>query len=151
MIYFEVNGAGYAVDAAELAGVATACPHVTYPGLPESVLGLIHWSGKVFPVIDAFNLGSVDFRSCTFLFSLDNLKGQFKEIAIAVPDGVRVFFVESEGPAPQGALASIVATLVDAEGHEASQLRVAKVAELVPKIATPLPRAKRGQGAKVAA
>lgn len=126
-----MNGNGYAIDAAELTGVATACPYVSYPGLPEGVLGLVHWSGKVFPVLDAFHLGTVDFRNCTFLFSLEDPNSPIREFAIAVPGGVRVFLTVSEAPPSEGAQASIVATLVDAESNIASQLCLAKVAELI--------------------
>lgn len=132
-IYFEIDGTGYAVDAAELAGVATACPFVVYPGLPEGVLGLIQWSGKVFPVIDPIGGRGPDLHSCTFLFSVDTLKGRVREIALAVPGTVRVFCAESVMPPPAAAAPAIIALLVDSDGNEALQLKLSKLAEAVTK------------------
>ena len=156
MIYFEVDGTGYAVDATELAGVATGCPFVTYPGLPVGVQGLIQWSGKVFPVIDAFT-GSdpstkvaIDLRTCTFLFSVDNFKGQIKELAVAVPGSVRVFFAESTFPPPASATPAVVAMLIDQDGNECYQIKLAKVAEHAARLIVPAPVTRRG-GRKVAA
>ncbi|MBI3556667.1 MAG: hypothetical protein HY074_10425 [Deltaproteobacteria bacterium] len=158
MIYFEVDGIGYAVDAAELAGVATGCPSVTYPGLPEGVQGLIQWSGKVFPVIDAF-CGSapsetprpaLDLRTCTYLFSVDSFKGQIKELAVAVPGSVRVFFAESTLPPPASASPTVVAMLIDQDGNEAYQLKLSKVAEQAARLIVQAPANRRG-GRKVAA
>lgn len=156
MIYFEVEGLGYAIEAAELAGVATGCPFVTYPGLPAGVQGLIQWSGKVFPVIDAFcgpgrtGHPDLDLRTCTFLFSVDNFKGQIKELAVAVPGGVRVFFAESTLPPPASASPAVVAMLIDQDGNEAYQLKLSKVAEQAAKLIVPAPPGRRG-GRKIAA
>ena len=134
MIYFEVDGEGYAVDSAELAGVASGCPFVAYPGLPAGVLGLIQWSGKVFPVIDAFAGKAIDLRYSTFLFSGDVLRGPIKEIALAVPGSVRVFFAETIMPPPASASANVTALLIDPEGNEAYQIRISKVVEGLAKI-----------------
>lgn len=100
MIHFEVEGKAYAVDSADLAGVATSCPFVSYPGLPPGVSGLVQWSGRIFPVIDPFGTGSFVAEQCTFLFSVEGIEGPFPEVAIAVPAKVRAWFptdgVESE-------------------------------------------------------
>lgn len=148
MIYFEMDGTSYAVDAAELAGVATSCPFVNYPGLPEKVLGLVQWSGKVFPAIDAFGDSSLDLRKCTMLFSAEGLKGPFNEIALAVRGGVKVFFAETVVPPPDDARPGVVAMLIDSDGNEAYQLSLAKVAESIPRPAGQ-PRTRGGK--KIAA
>lgn len=148
MIYFEIDGQGYAVDAAELAGVASACPFVTYPGLPEKVVAIVQWSGRVFPVVDAFGAQKVNFESSTVLFSNEGLKGSFSEIAVPVPGQVRVYFPENSAPAPSEALPIVVAVLHDSEGHEAYQVSLARIAEFVPK---PNPNLKTRGGKKIAA
>jgi hypothetical protein len=148
MIYFEVDHQGYAVDAAELAGVATSCPFVTYPGLPEKVLGIIQWSGKVYPAIDAFGQPDIDLRTSTILFSNEGIKGTFSEIAVPVPGSVRVFFAESTAPRPPSANPAVTALLIDTDGNEAYQLSLAKAAELVPK---PVIMARTRGGRKIAA
>lgn len=150
MIYFELDDTGYAVDAAELAGVANSCPFVTYPGLPTGVLGMVQWSGKVFPIVDAFDGARVDLASATFLFSLDNIRGHLREIAIAVPGGVRVFFAESTVPPAASASPLVSAQLIDQDGNEAFQIKLAKVAETVARGIAPLPAGRRG-GKKIAA
>jgi hypothetical protein len=129
MIFFEIDGRGYAVDASELAGVAGGCPFVTYPGLPAGVLGLAQWSGKVFPIIDPLGAERVPSGASTFLFSLDNLRAPFKEVALVLPGPVRVFFADSTFPAPEGSPPIVVAKLVDADGNEALQLKLSKIVE----------------------
>lgn len=148
LIYFEVNHQGYAIEAAELAGVATGCPFVAYPGLPERVIGLVQWSGKVFPVVDVFNNPGANLHTSTILFSTEGVGGPFAEIAIAVPGAVRVFFAETSAPPPEEANELILATLADSEGHNALQLSLPKIAESLPRPA--LARSDHG-GKKIAA
>ena len=96
MIQFEVEDKAYAVDSADLAGVAIGCPFVTYPGLPEGVSGLVQWSGRIFPVVAPFTTPFTEIElnseQCTFLFSVEIKDGVFSEVAIAVPAKVRAWF-----------------------------------------------------------
>lgn len=95
LIQFEVGNKAFAVNAAELAGVATLCPFVSYPGLPAGVSGIVQWSGRIFPVVSPFaDASELDPSQCTFLFSQDELEGPFPEVAIAVPAAVRAWFPE---------------------------------------------------------
>lgn len=132
MIYFEVNGQGYAIDSAELAGVATSCPYVSYPGLPRNVLGLVLWSGKVFPVIDAFKSLKLSLGAATFLFSNATAFDGSSEIAIPVAGPVQVFLAqESTGSASVPDNPMVIAVLKDSEGKEALQISTLKAAELL--------------------
>lgn len=96
LIQFEVGNKAFAVDAAELAGVATLCPFVSYPGLPNGVSGIVQWGGRIFPVVSPFaEVAALNPTECTFLFSADKLNGPFPEVAIAVPSSVRAWFPEA--------------------------------------------------------
>lgn len=96
LIQFEIAEKSFAVDAAELAGVASGCPFVSYPGLPAGVCGIVQWSGRIFPVISPFEDDAVNGADFTFLFSLEARDEPFAEVAIAVPAKVKAWFPEDE-------------------------------------------------------
>ena len=147
MIYFEVAGQGYAVEAADLSGVATSCPTVSYPSLPAGIAGIVQWSGRIFPIVDVFERGA-EFQGCTFLFSGEPQSSgacHLPELALAVPGKVRVFFPETVLPAPAKAPQHIVRYLKDRDGVEALQLGLEELAKMFLGVAQP------GRGEKLAA
>jgi hypothetical protein len=142
MIHFEIEGQAYAVDAAELSGVATSCPLVSYPGLPAGVAGIIQWSGRIFPIVDLFAAGG-ELGGGTYLFSAEGLMGgELSEVAVAVPGKVRVFFPVSTEGAPAGAPAHVTALVRDREGESALKVSFKEVAKALRAKAA----AKRGGG-----
>lgn len=132
MIYFEVEGSAFAVNAADLAGVSHSCAYAVYPGLPEGVAGVVQWGGKIFPVIDAATLlAGQDFRTdlsrCTFLFSVELSGGRFPEFALAVPGNVRAFFAEGLFAPPAQAPSCISGVATDKARIEAQILDLGAV------------------------
>src|SRR5262245_59873920 len=132
MVYFEAGGSRFAVDAAELAGVAMGCPFAVYPGLPPGVCGIVQWSGKIFPILDTFvgqENPEIQLLDSTFLFSTGELGGEFAEIALAVPGQVRVLITDTiEKPERLGEVPGVVAVVRDKSGTEALQVNLSKLA-----------------------
>lgn len=131
MVYFEAGGSRFAIDAAELAGVAMGCPFAVYDGLPAGVCAIVHWSGKIFPVLGAFldpEKLEEELRAATFLFSIEGLGGPYPEVAVAVPDQVRVLITEAiETSGVIGGAPGVVAAVRDKFGTDALQVSLAKL------------------------
>jgi chemotaxis signal transduction protein len=128
MIHFSAGDLSYAVDAAELAGVAGGCPATTYPGLPEGVSGIVQWGGRIFPVVARFGGAEADLRSATFIFSAERGEGAYPEVAIAVDAPVNVFFAEKSRAPQEGAPSWIVAVVTDGDGRDAMEIKLSAIA-----------------------
>ncbi|MEW6057992.1 MAG: chemotaxis protein CheW [Bdellovibrionota bacterium] len=123
MIRFELDGAAYVVDSAELLAVTSACPFTTYPGLPEHITGIVHWSGKVLPVYNVFHSANINPKEGTF-FICSIQDAPFGLVAVAVPGPVRVFLSETLLPRPESAPPEIVGLAQDADGDQALHLQL---------------------------
>jgi hypothetical protein len=128
MISFTAGDRTFAVDAAELAGVAGGCPATTYPGLPEGVSGIVQWGGRIFPVVARFGDAETDLGSATFIFSSEHGEGAYPEVAVAVDAPVNVFMAESSREPEAGSPSWVVAVVADEDGREALEINLSAIA-----------------------
>ncbi len=108
-ICFSLGGTkNYVVEAAQLLGIAKACPFTSYPqtltGLvPKGIVGLAEWAGKIFPILNLQEIveppnqsrsRTLDLSKCTYLFYKLQEQGAMEGFAFAVPCGVQVCFLD---------------------------------------------------------
>ena len=52
LVSFELFGKKCLVHSSDLVGVARDCGTVVHPDLPNAISALVHWSGKIYPVLN---------------------------------------------------------------------------------------------------
>lgn len=72
-IVFKSENHTYAIEANQLLGTSDQCPFISYPGLPEKIIGITHFRGKIFPVFNFFNKSTTRNIDGCFLFIRSSL------------------------------------------------------------------------------
>lgn len=82
-----------AIHASELSGVGLDCPIKIFSGLPEGIVGITYYNGKIFPIIDCFNLLTKSQSNYALLIGLNKNIALDSEVAILVPSELVTFYV----------------------------------------------------------
>lgn len=126
LVYFRIGNIGYAIRASELTGVALDCPVLSYPGLPPEVRGILHWNGKIFPILSSGTDREADLGS-TFLIFTDLSGVEPLGVGVAVSGDVRVYHSRSRAAVAKSKVQGPVqlevrARLLDDRGVEALEV-----------------------------
>lgn len=142
ILRFELRGKNFGIDVSDLTGVTDQCSFLSYDGLPNGVQGIVHFAGKVFPVLDLDRFfekseltGEKTRAKPMFLFSSVLKDGKhaeaFKEVALAVYSDVHMTNAERKNEQPKGAPSFIVATAQSVDGESFEIIDLQKLIDLI--------------------